>query len=64
MLPANREILNNTDAGEEMRLAGNALFKYLDGQKEAPNGPAERDAIRDVFKGILKGLHSSGLPKH
>jgi hypothetical protein len=60
MLPENRKVLNNTDAGESIRKSGNALFKYLDGQKEAPNGPAERDAIRDVFKDILKGLHSQG----
>jgi hypothetical protein len=60
MLPENRKVLNKTDAGESIRKSGNALFKYLDGQKEAPNGPAERDAIRDVFKDILKGLHSQG----
>jgi hypothetical protein len=60
MLPENRKVLNKTDAGESIRKSGNALFKYLDGQKEAPNGPAERDAIRDVFKEILKGLHSQG----
>jgi hypothetical protein len=60
MLPENRKVLNKTDAGESIRKSGNALFKYLDGQKEAPNGPAERDAIRDVFKDILKGLHNQG----
>jgi hypothetical protein len=39
--------------GDEMRKAGNALTKYLDGQKEAPSGPPERARIRGVFQQAL-----------
>ncbi|MEN9905386.1 MAG: hypothetical protein RLZZ555_1951, partial [Pseudomonadota bacterium] len=42
--------------GDEMRKAGNALTKYLDGQKEAPSGPPERGNIRKVFSRALGEL--------
>ena len=42
--------------GDEMRKAGNALTKYLDGQKEAPSGPPERARIRGVFQQALSLL--------
>ncbi len=42
--------------GDEMRKAGNALTKYLDGQKEAPSGPPERGRIRKVMTQALTSL--------
>jgi hypothetical protein len=54
MDPATREQFNKTPVGEELRKTGNALAKYLDGQKEAPAGPEERNFIRKVFGQILK----------
>jgi hypothetical protein len=48
--------------GDQMRKVGNALSNYNDGQKEAPSGPVERRAIRNVFQQALTLLqqeHSS-----
>jgi hypothetical protein len=42
--------------GDEMRKIGNALTKYLDGQKEAPSGPPERGRIRKVMTQALNSL--------
>ena len=42
--------------GDEIRKAGNALAKYLDGQKEAPSGPPERARLRKVFGSALEQL--------
>lgn len=42
--------------GDELRKSGNALTKYLDGQKEAPSGPPERGNIRKVFAAALNEL--------
>lgn len=42
--------------GDELRKGGNALTKYLDGQKEAPAGPPERGNIRKVFSAALAEL--------
>ena len=42
--------------GDEIRKSGNALTKYLDGQKEAPSGPPERGNIRKVFSQVLQML--------
>jgi len=53
MLPKNRELMNSLDGGSELRLAGNSLANYLDGQKEAPQGPGERKKIRGIFTDIL-----------
>lgn len=58
MKPELREQMNATDVGSELRLAGNGLAKYLDGQKEAPSGPWERKQIRRVFTGILEQLRA------
>ena len=54
MDPATREQFNKTETGENLRKTGNALAKYLDGQKEAPAGPEERNFIRKVFGQVLK----------
>ena len=40
--------------GGEIRKGGNALAKYLDGQKEAPSGAPERRIIRKVFLDFIK----------
>ncbi|MCH9839234.1 hypothetical protein K0U83_26470 [bacterium] len=45
--------------GDELRKAGNALTKYLDGQKEAPSGPPERGNIRKVFGQVLGELQKT-----
>jgi hypothetical protein len=45
--------------GDELRKAGNALTKYLDGQKEAPSGPPERGNIRKVFGQVLAELQKT-----
>jgi hypothetical protein len=42
--------------GAEVRKRGNALAKYLDGQKEQPSGPPERAKIRAVFARALDNL--------
>lgn len=53
-----RAIINESPEGEEFRKAANGLFKQLDGQKEAPQGPAERNFIRDVFGQVLAELQT------
>jgi len=62
MVPATREAFNKTATGQEIRKTGNALAKYLDGQKEAPAGPAERNYIRKVFNKILADVRGKGYP--
>lgn len=42
--------------GDEIRKTGNALSKYIDGQKEDPDGPPERGRIRKVFNAALQQL--------
>ncbi len=44
--------------GDEFRKVGNALAKYLDGQKEAPSGPPERARIRGVMSRALSQLQA------
>lgn len=56
MKPELREVMNATPTGEEFRKAGNSLAKYLDGQKEAPANPAERNFIREIFGLMLDEL--------
>ena len=51
--PKFRSVMNDVAGGKELRTKGNNLAKYLDGQKEQPAGPAERNYIREVFQGIL-----------
>ena len=62
MLPATRESFNKTVTGQEIRKTGNALAKYIDGQKEAPDGPDERNYIRKVFNKILTDVRGKGYP--
>jgi len=45
--------------GSEIRKGGNALAKYLDGQKEAPSGAPERRNIRKVFSQVLAELQQT-----
>ena len=61
MKPELRKLFNKTDTGEEIRKTGNALAKYLDGQKEAPAGPEERNFIREVFAEILQSVRNQGF---
>ncbi len=42
--------------GDELRKSGNMQTVYLDGQKEAPQGPPERAQIRKVFAQALNIL--------
>jgi hypothetical protein len=62
MDPATREAFNRTEVGQSIRKTGNALAKYLDGQKEAPAGPEERNFIRKVFNKILTDVRAKGYP--
>jgi hypothetical protein len=54
--PELRDAMNGARGGEELRLAGNSLAKYLDGQKEQPEGPGERVYIREIFSEMLAQL--------
>lgn len=58
MKPSLRDMMNNTPTGEEFRKSGNGLAKYLDGQKEAPANPAERNFIREIFGLMLDELRA------
>jgi len=62
MKPEMRQLMNTTATGEEFRKAGNGYAKYLDGQKEAPSGPTERNFIREIFGLMLDELKS--YPKY
>lgn len=62
MKPELREVMNQTETGEELRKSGNSLAKYLDGQKEAPASPAERNFIREIFGLMLDDLKAD--PKY
>lgn len=57
--PENRDVMNATPAGEKLRLVGNALAKWADGQKEAPANGNERNQIRAVFGDMLKEMQKS-----
>ena len=59
MDPEWRKQINAIPGGPELRKAGNALAKYLDGQVEAPAGPKERNFIRAVFAQTLDRLNNS-----
>ena len=52
-----REAINQEFA--DVRLVGNALAGYLDGQVEAPAGPKERTFIREVFEDALATLNNT-----
>ena len=62
MKPELRKLMNTTATGEEFRKAGNGYAKYLDGQKEAPSGPTERNFIREIFGLMLDELKTD--PKY
>ena len=55
MLPENRDVMNQTELGANLRKAGNGLAKDVDGQIEAPTA-AERNRIRKVFNEALTEL--------
>jgi hypothetical protein len=55
MDPDLRAEMNAVQDGE-LRKAGNSLWKYNDGQKEAPSGPSERKYIREIFGSALDEL--------
>ncbi|MGL4651402.1 MAG: LPD23 domain-containing protein, partial [Caldilineaceae bacterium] len=57
--PENRDVMNATPAGEKLRLVGNSLAKWVDGQKEAPANGNERNQIRAVFGDMLKEMQKS-----
>jgi hypothetical protein len=52
------EMASAAPAGDDLRKIGNALTKYLDGQKEQPEGPPERNLIRRIMGQALKRLQS------
>lgn len=54
--PEQRQQLNDLPGGDELRRTGNTLWKWIDGQKEAPANPGERVFIRKVFQRILDEL--------
>jgi hypothetical protein len=61
--PLNRTFFNKSKIGNLMRKTSNSLVGYIDGQKEAPAGPAERNFIREVFSGALDSVRERGYPK-
>ena len=60
MDPDTRAEFNKTAVGESLRKTGNNLAKYIDGQKESPAGPEERNFIRSVFNNILDEVRAQG----
>lgn len=56
-----REVMMSTDAMNEFRKAANLHHMTMDGQKEAPEGPGERNWIRAVFQTALEALRGDGL---
>jgi predicted kinase len=58
MAPSWRENLSQTSEGNTLRLLGNALTGYLDGQNEAPGGATERTFLRKVFNSALDRLRA------
>jgi len=54
--PAWRDAINALPGGERLRLLGNGLAKYLDGQVEQPAGARERTFLRKVFRAALARL--------
>lgn len=60
--PLNRTFFNKSQIGSLMRKTSNSLVGYIDGQKEIPAGPAERNFIREVFSGALDSVRKRGYP--
>jgi Large polyvalent protein associated domain 38/ADP-Ribosyltransferase in polyvalent proteins len=60
MKPEKREVMQASAATNRFRLDARGLAKALDGQKEAPSGPAERNWIRAIFATALERLRAEG----
>jgi hypothetical protein len=60
MKPDNRDVMDASPGSSRLRLDGNGHAKMLDGQKEAPAGPGERNWIRAVFTQALGELNTGG----
>lgn len=60
MKPEKREVMQASPETDRFRLDSRTLYKTLDGQKEAPDGPAERNWIRAVFQDALEKLQAEG----
>ena len=56
-----REVMMSSPAMDSFRKAANLHHMTMDGQKEAPSGPAERNWIRAVFSTALEQLRTDGL---
>lgn len=56
-----RDVMMASDGTNEFRKAANLHHMTMDGQKEAPSGPAERNWIRAVFQTTLERLQGEGL---
>lgn len=56
-----REVMMSSPAMDSFRKAANLHHMTMDGQKEAPSGPAERNWIRAVFSTALEQLRADGL---
>lgn len=54
MLPDNRDVMNRTVTGGDVRKTGNSLSKYIDGQKEDPANGTERNRMRLVLGIVLE----------
>ena len=61
MKPEKREAMQVSPETDRFRLDARGLHKAIDGQKEAPDGPAERNWIRAVFQDSLEKLQADGL---
>jgi hypothetical protein len=48
-----RKMMMSSPVRNKLRKTANNYTKYLDGQKEAPSGPNERNYIREIFGNIL-----------
>ena len=57
MKPEWRDLINSEF--KDIRLIGNGLAGYLDGQVEIPSGPVERQHIRDIFQKGLDDLNNN-----
>lgn len=55
-----RAVFDKTETGNAIRLVGNSLHKYNDGQKEAPENGTERNWIRQVFNNAIEQMKSKG----
>ena len=56
-----RDVMMASEGTNEFRKAANLHHMTMDGQKEAPSGPAERNWIRAVFQDSLQRLRDEDL---